>query len=204
LAFTLIAGTAVSVPVSAPGEEVVGPIDACALLSTPEVERTLKRVVEAPEHSDVGYVDSGAYSSTCVWRLPQKPAAGGRGPRSIQEKAKVAEDEHVDGSAQEPSTAPMGGRHFVILHAMRWPSGMAHTFLDDFYAAAERGELPHEPIAREIGDDGLWWGDGVASRKGDVSFGVSVFVEGLDSEQSQRLDESLARQVLRRLVSGKH
>jgi hypothetical protein len=93
----------------------------------------------------------------------------------------------------------MGGRDFVILHAMRWQKGMAHTFLDDFYTAAKKGELPHEPLARKIGDDALWWGDGVAVRKGDVSYGISVFVAGMKLEEAGRLEEILARHIVPRV-----
>jgi hypothetical protein len=161
----------------------VAPLDACALLSSREIEHVVNRRVEAPEHQDAGYVDGGAYSSACIWIIP-----GTSSPRESKSE-----------ESKQKSEAPMGGRDFVILHAMRWQKGMAHIFLDDFYAAAKRGELPHEPGSRKIGDDALWWGDGVAVRKGDVSYGISVFVAGMRLDEAGRIEEILARHIVPRV-----
>jgi hypothetical protein len=158
--------------VSAAEEEVVATIDACELLPTNAIQGALKRKAGEPQRSDSGYVAGGAYSSTCLWTIAPSSSAGA------------------------------SKRHLVILHVMRWPRGMAGTFLDQFYSAARNGELPRQPVPRKIGDDALWWGDGVAVRKGDISFGVSVVVEGINREESRRLEEALARQVLRKVGDG--
>jgi hypothetical protein len=102
------------------------------------------------------------------------------------------------------SSARASKGRIVILHAMRWPRGKAGTFLEQFYEAARNGELPREPEPRKLGDDALWWGDGVAVRKGDVSFGVSVLVEGISLEESGRIEEALAQQVLQKVGDGMH
>lgn len=153
-------------------DEVVGTIDACALLPTSAIQTALERKTGEPQRMDSGYVAGGAYSSTCLWTITLSSAAGA------------------------------SKRHLVILHAMRWPRGTAGTFLEQFYAAARNGELPRQPVPRKIGDDALWWGDGVAVRKGDVSFGISVLVEGIGLEESGRIEEALARQILRKVGDG--
>jgi hypothetical protein len=155
-------------------EAVVGTIDACELLPASAIQRALKRKTGEPQRTDSGYVAGGAYSSTCFWTITLSASTGVR------------------------------KRNLVILHVMRWPRGMAGTFLDQFYSAARNGELPRQPVPRKIGDDALWWGDGIAVRKGDVSFGVSILVEGISLEESGRLEESLARQVLRSVGDGMH
>jgi hypothetical protein len=68
-------------------------------------------------------------------------------------------------------------------NAFCWPAGkdLAKKFLESFYEAAKRGDIPHTPGPRKLGDDALWWGDGMAVRQGDVSFGVSVFVAGVSA-----------------------
>jgi hypothetical protein len=155
-------------------DEVVGTIDACSLLPTTAIHEALKREVNEPQRSDSGYVAGGAYSSTCMWTVSLDSSAGA------------------------------SKRRIVILHAMRWPRGKAGTFLEQFYEAAKNGELPRKPVPRKIGDDALWWGDGVAVRKGDVSFGMSVLVEGIGLEESGRIEEALAQQVLRKVGDGMH
>lgn len=152
-------------------------IDACSLLSSSEIEHALQLPVQKPERNDAGDVADGAYSSVCVWKI-------------------TAPDN--DEVSQEDADAPLGGRHFVILNAMAWPAGkaMARKYLDAFYAAAERGDIPHQPVPRKLGDDALWWGDGLAVRKGDVSFGVSVFVPGMSVEHAAQMEEFLAKQIL--------
>ena len=41
----------------------------------------------------------------------------------------------------------------------------------------------------------VWWGDGVAFRRGDVSFGVSVHV-GTDKKAEQAMEEALAKKIV--------
>jgi hypothetical protein len=155
-------------------DDVVGPIDACSLLPTTAIHEALERKVGEPQHADSGYVAGGAFSSTCMWTVSLDSSAGAT------------------------------KRRLVILHAMRWPRGKAGTFLEQFYEAAKNGELPRKPIPRKIGDEALWWGDGVAVRKGDVSFGISVLVAGISLEKSGHLEEALAQQVLRKVGDGMH
>jgi hypothetical protein len=155
-------------------DEVVGPIDACSLLSTAEIHKALQREVSDPQRSDSGYVQSAAFSSTCMWTV------------TLDSKAAVSK------------------RRIVILHAMRWPRGHAVSFLEQFYEASRNGDLPRKPVPRNLGDGALWWGDGVAVFKGDVSFGVSVLVEGINLEESGRIEEALAQQILRKIGDGLH
>lgn len=159
-----------------------GPVDACALLKDAEVTSTLKLKVKPADRRDDGKLDhkegyEGAYSSTCVWR--------------------VAEDEGKDSV-----DLPMAGMRFAIVNAITWPkgSGKASHFLEEFYVVAEQGIIPAKPIPLEgIGDDALWWGDGVASRVGDVSFGVSVFLQNGDKTTQRGMEEALAKKIAGRL-----
>ena len=52
-----------------------------------------------------------------------------------------------------------------------------------------------QPVPVQAGDEALWWGDGVAARKGDVSFGVSVHV-GTDKKAEQAMEEALAKKIV--------
>jgi hypothetical protein len=54
-------------------------------------------------------------------------------------------------------------------------------------------------VAVDIGDEGLWWGDGVAARKGDRSFGISVFLQNGDKAAQRKMEEALARKIASRL-----
>ncbi len=159
-----------------------GPVDACALLTDAEVAATLKLKVSPADRRDDGNLDNrpgyeGSYSSTCVWR--------------------VAEDLNMDSV-----DLPMAGMRFAILNAITWPkdSGKAKNFLQSFHDAAEHEIIPSKPIPLEgIGEDALWWGDGVASRKGDVSFGISVFLQNGDKDTQRTMEEALARKIAGRL-----
>jgi hypothetical protein len=159
-----------------------GYVDACALISDQEVASTLKLDVNPADRQDDGKLDDrpgyeGSYSSTCVWR--------------------VAVDKDKD-SAE----LPMAGMRFAILNAITWPkdSGKAANFLQSFHDAAEHDIIPTKPIPlKGIGDDALWWGDGVASRVGDVSFGVSVFLQNGDKETQRAMEEALAKRIAGRL-----
>jgi len=55
-----------------------------------------------------------------------------------------------------------------------------------------------KPIPVKAGDDALFWGDGVAVAKGDISFGVSVHV-GTDKKAEQAMEEALARKIVPKL-----
>jgi hypothetical protein len=154
-------------------------INACDLLEPSEIEAAIGLPVNLGARDDSGLVSNGAYSSTCVWTVRLK-------------------------SDSPDLTKPLGGKSFVILNVMQWPSGsgLAHTFLDAFREAAASGELPSKPVMRMLGDEALWWGDGLAVRKGDVSFGISTFLPHLKRQPRPRLgamEERLASRILRRI-----
>jgi hypothetical protein len=149
------------------------PQDACSLVTADEVAAVTGGKVEAGQRNDSGTTDEGGYSSTCVWKvtgLPPLPAKPG---------------------------APFGGAAFAMVNTITWPvgSGMAKKYLDDFWKAAEQHDIDMTPIPVKAGDDALFWGDGVAVRKGDVSLGVSVHV-GTDKKAEQAMEEALARKVV--------
>jgi hypothetical protein len=154
-------------------------IDACALLGAADVQQAVNLPVGPGVRRDAGLEDTGAYSSSCVWVLKPDPAA-----------------------TPDPDK-PLGGRSFVILNVQRWPagSGLAHTFLDAFHKAAADGEIPSQPQPRQFGDAALSWGDGLAVRLGNVSFGVSVFIPGESKQRRDALQELLAPHILRRLAA---
>jgi hypothetical protein len=152
-------------------------IDACALLRGAEISQVIGAPVGEPAREDAGLEPDGSYSSSCVWEIQTvKPAEPNNG-------------------------APLGGKSFVILHAMQWPrgSGLAHTFLDSFREAAATGDIPGKPVPRKFGDDALWWGDGLAVRQYDVSFGISVFFAGSNANHTGKFEEQLAPHILRRI-----
>lgn len=98
------------------------------------------------------------------------------------------------------STA-QGGRSFVILNVMQWPagSGRAHEYLDSFRKAATSGVLSEAPRPRKFGDEALWWGDGLAVRTRDVSFGLSVRLPRSPATAAGKREERLAPLVLREI-----
>jgi hypothetical protein len=155
------------------------PIDACALLKDAEVEAILGVKVTPGQRQDAGAVENseyggpGTYSSTCFW--------------------KVASDKTND------PNKPMNGVSFAILNAMQWPKGEdAQQFLQSFHDAAARGVIDNKPVALKIGDDAIWWGDGVAVRKGTRSFGISVHLtDGRPKERG--MEEELAKKILPRV-----
>jgi hypothetical protein len=162
----------------APGSAPSLEIDACSLLLPAEISQVIGFPVDAGTRKDSGLEPSSAYSSTCLWRIK------------------------LDPPPPEDPTAPLGGQSFVILHAMQWPagSGLARTFLEDFRKAAAVGDIPKQPVPRKFGDEALWWGDGLAVRQGDVSFGLSVFSPLLKSKSPGDFEEQLAPPILRRLA----
>jgi hypothetical protein len=145
-------------------------IDACALLQAEQIARVVGEAVEPGVRNDAGVESNGAYSSSCVWRL----------------------------SAEKSQARP---RSLVILNAMQFPprSGRAHEFLDAFREAAASGVLPRAPSARKFGDDALWWGDGLAVRRRDVSFGLSVYLPKTPAERPGAREERLAPLILAQL-----
>ena len=152
------------------------PINACELLSHAAVAEATGVAAEPGIRRDPGYTSDGAYSSVCIWML---------------DGANTATDR----------SAPLGGRSFVMLNAMRWPegSGLADTFLQAFHEAAAIGEIPRAPAPRDFGDAALWWGDGLAVRAGDVSFGLSVVLRGAEPGHPGEYEERLAPVILRQI-----
>jgi hypothetical protein len=146
---------------------------ACSLIGKDEVAAVVGGEVEAAQPNDAGATEDGAYSSTCLWKitglapLPAKP------------------------------DAPFGGASFAILNTITWPagSGMAKKYLEDFRDAARQDLIDMKPVPVQAGDEALWWGDGVAVRKGDVSFGVSVHA-GTDKKAEQAMEEALAKKIV--------
>lgn len=168
------------------------PINACALLTDAEVAAAVGEEVEPGERHDQGqvggqgeYATTELYSSTCIWRFVERSedAAG----RMLDEL--------------EGIQRPLGGRRFAILNAMAWPkgSGEAAKFQQSFHDAFKTGEIPSAPIPVKVGEEGLWWGDGVASRKGDKSFGISVFLLNGDKPAQKKMEEALAHKIADRL-----
>lgn len=150
-------------------------INACELLTSAEISVAVGLPVDNGRRQDEGMSRDGQYSSTCMWTI-----------------------EPVKAPAQ---TAPGRGRRFVILNAQRWPAGrdMARKFLQAFHESADKGVIANKPVPRKFGDEALWWGDGLAVRRGDVSFGLSVFMPKRNEARTSALEEKLAPLVLRRL-----
>lgn len=160
------------------------PINACALLEDGEVAAIVGAKVVAGERRDDGevggkgdYAPPGTYSSTCFWRF------------------------QADADHPADPNLPMGGQRFAILNAMAWPAGGgdAAKFLQSFRDAFKEEIIPSDPVTVDIGDEGLWWGDGVAARKGDRSFGISVFLQNGDKPTQRQMEEALARKIAARL-----
>lgn len=168
-------------------EDPSSTIDACSLLDAAAIQGVLDVPVEEGSRRDSGRESNGAYSSACVWML---------------------KDER--GRQADPN-APLGGRSFVILNAMRWPEGSsgARTYLEAFREASDSGVLPSRPSPRQFGDEALWWGDGLAVRRRDVSFGISVFLprqapkepKGPTQAEAGEREGRLAKVILSRLAA---
>jgi hypothetical protein len=147
--------------------------DACTLIAKEEVARVTGGTVEAADRRDDGKTEDGAYSSTCVWKVTGLPALPAK------------------------PNAPFGGAAFAMLNTISWPagSGQAKKYLEDFRDAAKQDLIDMTPVTVQAGDEALWWGDGVAFRRGDVSFGVSVHV-GTDKKAEQAMEEALAKKIV--------
>lgn len=152
-------------------------VNACSLLSPPQISRAVGLPVDAGVRRDEGYQENGSYSSACVWTIRR------------------------NGATPANPAAPLGGKSFVILNVIQWPagSGLARTYLEDFRAASASGVIAGKPIPRSFGDEALWWGDGLAVRRRDVSFGVSVFTPGMAARRLGEREEQLAPYILRQL-----
>ncbi len=164
------------------GAQPRGTIDACAFLRSKEVARILNVQIAGSKREDAGevtpgdYVVPGTYSSTCLWTVL------------------------AQGPPPSDSSLSLNGASYVILNAMQWPKGShaAGRFLQSFRDAAQSGAIDQPPVALDIAEGALWWGDGVAAFKGDRSFGVSVhLVAARDKERS--MEETLARLIATRL-----
>jgi hypothetical protein len=151
--------------------------NACSLINPADIASVTGGQVKPGERDDSGAVEQGGYSATCLWKiegLPNLPAKEGE---------------------------PFGGKPFVMLNTIDWPagSGMAKKYVNDFRDAAKQDLIPSTPVeVKTIGDDSLFWGDGVAVAKGDVSFGISVHV-GTDKKAEQSMEEALARKIAPKL-----
>lgn len=100
------------------------------------------------------------------------------------------------------SANPGGGRpNFAILNAMSWPADGpgAGKFLQSFRDAARDGTIGRTPVPLQLGDEALWWGDGVAVRTNNVSFGISVSIVNEPPDRRRPMEEALAKIVLQSL-----
>lgn len=172
LAITMLSGVSLSVAHAA---QSALEINACELLTPAEITAAIGLPVDRGRRQDEGLSRDGQYSSSCIWMIEP-----GKAP---------------------DASAPARGRRFVILNAMQWPPGrdMAKKFLQAFHDSAEKGIIATKPAPRQFGDEALWWGDGLAVRRGDVSFGISVFMPKRNQARSSVMEEKLAPHVLRRL-----
>ncbi len=151
-------------------------LDPCALASVAEVTVAVGSPVGPGRRADNGATASEAQSTTCLWVTPLE-----------------------EGQPLDPSQR-FGGRGFVLVNLMQWPGPtQARTFLSEFDRAFERNEIDSRPTPVDVGaEEAVWWGDGVAGRKGSVSFGISVAQFG-EREERQAQAERIARIVAARL-----
>lgn len=173
--------------------------DACALLTPEEVAKIVGMKVEAPRRNDSGKGKDGTYSSTCLWRGPNKIEPAGLWAKT---KATVAGWlGWEDAPAAAPNDMPMAGVNFVILNAIAWPEGSdgAKNYIEDFRASARAHLIDNDPVSVGIGDEAIYWGTGVAARKGTTSFGVSVRFGKQDKKAQRAMEEALAKQAVARL-----
>jgi len=146
--------------------------DSCALLTVREISEVVGIEFDPGARNESGRLERGAYKhsymSTCVWKAA------------------------LDRTARDPSR-PLGGARFAILSVMSWPKGSTGParYLEEFRKAARSHVIPATPIPLQIADEALWWGDGVAARKGNFSFGISVHLLTGRSIERQ-MAESLA------------
>lgn len=92
-----------------------------------------------------------------------------------------------------------GATEYVILLAMLWPEDKPATiFLDEFRSSAESGVIPQDPVPLSLGEESMWWGDGVAVVKGNISFGISTRLEG-EKQDRRSTAEALGKMIVSRL-----
>ncbi len=153
-------------------------LDACTLLEPAEISEVVGLPVHPGIRQDVGYESDGSYSSACLWAIKARK------------------------ETSQPGTSTSLDRSFAILHVMNWPSGSGQSakYLQAFRDAALQGEIPSDPVPRDVGDEALWWGDGLAVRQGDTGFGISVLLAGSETGEPGAFEEILAPFVLRRLA----
>lgn len=149
-------------------------LDPCTLVTASEISEVMGIKVNPGSGHDDGLTRLGSYASTCVWVVPL--------PAGVKPNPQL----------------PLGGADFAMLNVMTWPSGGedAKAYLEDFRSSAEAHLIAKTPIDLEIGDEALWWGNGVAVRKGAVSFGVAVWLGARDNRE---MEETLARTIVERL-----
>ena len=158
----------------------VAELDACSLIVPADVAAVTGGTIAKSERDDSGETnEGGGYSSTCIWK--------------IDGLAKVP-------AVKEGAPEPFGGQAFAMLNTIVWPagSGLAKKYVNDFRDAAKQDLIDATPVPVKAGDDALFWGDGVAVAKGDISFGVSVHV-GIDKKAEQAMEEALAQKIVPRL-----
>ncbi len=176
-ALPFVLGSALAWSSSAAGAERVA-FNACQLLTPAEIAVVVGVPVLDGQRQDFGIDEKLAgYSSTCIWLMRDEG------------------DEATD------SNELIAGRKFVILNAMRWTDtdNRASEYLEGFRRAARSGELPKQPVVRSIGEESLWWGDGLAVRQGTLSFGVSVFPSPVSPQYPGINEEKLAELILAKL-----
>jgi hypothetical protein len=91
-------------------------------------------------------------------------------------------------------------RHLLIINVMRWPdTRQPRRFLQAFDTAAADHTIDHAIVRlHDIGEEALWWGDGVAMRIGHLSFGVSTLNMASTPQARQQIAEQLARLIAHR------
>lgn len=173
LGSALLASGSAAAPVPPPP----APINPCLLVTAGEVAAVMGQAVEPGRLTQNGITRDGANSTTCLWTVALPL-----------------------GVVPDP-TKSLGGRSFAILNVMNWPDGPtgARKFLEGFRSAFAHNAINSRPVDIAIGaDEALWWGDGVAARKGGVSIGMSV-ASGGDRALRRPKAESLARLIVQRL-----
>jgi len=165
-------------PPSSSAKKAAPEINACEFLTSSEVSEVLTATVREGQRSDDGQTSIGSYSSTCFWRVASAS----------------------DSAPQADPKRPL----YAIVNMMSWPpgSGMSGRFLEDFRNAEKHELIPGKTVPLQIGDEALSWGDGVAVRKGDLSFGVSVALKPGDHSISGPMQEKLARKIVEHLERG--
>jgi hypothetical protein len=174
----MVAGAESSADTGAAATAPAPAVNSCALLTERQVSQIMRVKVDPGVRNDSGRLSDapyeGSYSSTCTWRVS------------------------ANQDAHDPSR-PLGGASFAILTVISWPAGGGPAmFLQSFRDAAQSRIITTTPVALRIGDEALWWGDGVAARKGSLSFGMSVhLVNGRAEERA--MEELLAAKIAAQL-----